>query len=40
MWAEPAGPDAVAELLALLAPLLPKVARATGGTRVHRRGLG
>src|SRR2546430_1014090 len=40
MGALPTGPDAVAELLALLAPLLPQVARARGGTRVRRRGLG
>ena len=40
MGTEPAGPDAVTELLALLAPLLPQVARTARWTLVDRRGLG
>src|SRR4051812_24064693 len=40
MGTEPAGPDAATELLALLAPLLPQVARTARWTLVDRRGLG
>jgi hypothetical protein len=39
VWAEPAGPDAAAELLALLAPLLPEIACTAAWTLVDRRWL-